>query len=182
MNIIRYIIFPIFFKISEFIINYRNFNIIFSTDLLKKNLSNITIKKSQFNYILNKFNKKNKKVKKSIDFIIYYRNHRNKKNLFQFSLIKKLVYLNYKVHVVGDTLNYNKIFNHGYLDNKKVQKLQAKTKYSIVSNENIYSLFILECISNNVKIFIDKKFFSKISFFKKKFIILNLKKFEKRLY
>ena len=48
-NFIRKFIFPIFYKISEFILILRKSDIIFATDLLKKNLFKITLKKSKFN-------------------------------------------------------------------------------------------------------------------------------------
>ena len=50
--LIRGIFFPIFYKFSEFIINLRFKNkIIFSTDLLKKYLSEKTIKRAKFNFV-----------------------------------------------------------------------------------------------------------------------------------
>ena len=61
---IRAFIFPIFYKLSEFFLNFRSEKIIFSTDLLKKKLSKITIKKSQFNFVLNIVSLKKKKKKK----------------------------------------------------------------------------------------------------------------------
>ena len=51
LNLTRKYIFPLY-KISELMINLRG-HYIFSTDLLKKYLSQNTIKKSKFNYILN---------------------------------------------------------------------------------------------------------------------------------
>ena len=57
---IRSYLFPIFYKISEYIINLRKYRLIFSTELLKKYLSKSTIKKSNFNYIIKKFNFKKK--------------------------------------------------------------------------------------------------------------------------
>ena len=77
---IRKYIFPIFYKISEKIINFRFEKLIFSTNLLKKYLNNTTIQKSNFNYVLNNIKLKKKNfLKKKIDFLIYNRNHRNKK-------------------------------------------------------------------------------------------------------
>jgi hypothetical protein len=59
---IREYIFPIFYKISEFLINLRGINPIFSTDLLKKYLSKKTIIKSKFNFVVKNFSFK-KKIK-----------------------------------------------------------------------------------------------------------------------
>jgi hypothetical protein len=91
---IRRFIFPIFYKISEIFLNFRKTEIYFSTDLLKKYLFNFTIKKSKFNYIFNYYSP-NIKSKKNIDFLIYYKKHKNKENFFPYPLIKKLISLNF---------------------------------------------------------------------------------------
>ena len=62
-SFIREYLFPFFYKISEMIIIKRNFDLIFSTDLLKKYLKKTTIQKSTFNFIIKKFVYKNKKIK-----------------------------------------------------------------------------------------------------------------------
>ena len=56
--IIRKYLFPIFYKISEIALFFRNCEIIFSTDLLKKYISKKILKKSKFNYIFEAYNKK----------------------------------------------------------------------------------------------------------------------------
>ena len=171
-NLIRSLFFPLFYKISDVIINYRNYDLIFSTDLLKKYVSRKNKTKNKYNFIIKKFNKKNKKIKKNLDFIIYYRNHKNKKNFFPIKLIKNLILLKFKINVVGDKLNLKKVINHGRLSNYKIKKLQARSRFSVVSNENIYSLFTLECLINNVKVLTDQKI-NNIKFFKKCFIHKN---------
>jgi len=178
---IRKYLFPILYKISEFFLNLRNVNIIFSTDLLKKNLTRLTIKKANFNYVLNLISIKKKKSK-NIDFLIYYRDHHNKKKFFSTDLINKLIKLNFKVHIVGDRLKLPHIVNHGYISNKKINNLLSKTYYSLVSNENIYSLFTIECINNHVKLIIGRRDKTKIKYFKKNFIFLDFKKIEKLKY
>ena len=171
--LIRRFFFPIFYKFSEILINIRkNRNIIFSTNLLKKNLSKKTINKSKFNFIIKNFRFKKIK-KKKIDFLIYYRAHKNKILLFNYDLIKKLINLKFKIFVVGDKLELNGVKNLGYIDKKRLNILQSQSKYTFYSGENIYSFFILECISNHVKILIDKKYSKQINFFKKFFIFLN---------
>ena len=172
-NLIRNLFFPIFYKLSEIIISFRNYKIIFSTDLLKKYLNKKTIKNSEFNFVIKYFQKKNKKIKKKIDFLIYYRKHPNKKNLFPYFLIKNLLKLNFKIRVIGDKLEFKGVFNYGFLDNEKISSLQSKTKFTIVSDENIYSLFTLECIKNNVKIITNSNQISSINFFKNSFIKVN---------
>ncbi len=172
-SLIRALFFPIFYKISEIIVNLRNYSLIFSTELLKKFLSKKTIKKSSFNFIVNKFFFKKKKYKKEIDFIIYHREHENKKKLFPNNLIKNLLLEGFNVNVVGDKLKIPKIVNKGYLKNRNLLKLQKKAKFTISSNENLYSLFTLECIINNVFVILEKSQNYKIPFFKERFIKIN---------
>ncbi len=169
-SIIRVIFFPIFYKISEIIVNFRNFNLIFSTHLLKPFLTKKTINKSSFNFIIKKFLFKKKKFSKTVDFIFYYRNHKNKKKFFPFALVKSLISENFKVNIVGDRIEIPKVINRGYLKNKFLLKLQQKSKFTISSNENLYSLFTLECIKNNVFIVLNKSQNYKIPFFKERFI------------
>ena len=171
---LRGIIFPLFYKISEFSINLRQADLVFSTDLLKKYLSKKTIKKSNFNFVVkNFFFKRNIKRRKKIDFLIYYRKHRNKVTFFPYNLIKKLIKLKFKVHVVGDKLNMPSIKNYGYIPSKRLSYLQSLTKYTIISDENPYSFFILECISKNVKIITKKNMIENLALPKKNFVKLN---------
>ena len=171
---LRSVIFPILYKISEFIINIRFINVTFSTELLKKYLSKKTIKHCNFNFVLNHIEKSKNKSKKIYDLIIYYRKHENKHSLFPYNLIKNLIKFKFKIIVVGDKLKIKKIKNYGYVSNKYIRKLQAKSKFTISSDENIYSLFILESLSNNVKILTDKRYKKQIKFFKNKFIVTDL--------
>ena len=80
--------------------------------------------------------------------------------------------------MVGDKLRINFVKNLGYIKNKTLDKIQSRSKFTIASNENIYSFFTLECIQNNVKIIVDKKHKYKVKDFKNKFLLLNLKKFK----
>jgi len=173
-NVLRKFLFPFFYKISEFFLNLRNIKIYFSTELLKQYLNKTTIKRSSFNYVLNYYKKKNIQPK-TIYFLIYYRTHKNKESFFPYNLIKILVQLNYKVHIVGDFLKNVLVVNHGKLNNNSINKLLSKTYFSIASEENIYSIFTMECINNSVKVLVDNQQKGKIKFFRKNFIILNLK-------
>ena len=101
--------------------------------------------------------------------------------LFDNKLIKNLTQLNLKIFVVGDKLNINKVKNLGYIKKKKLDNLQSRSKYSLSTGENIYSLFVIECITNHVKIFIDKENMKKVKTLKKFFVTFdksttNLKK------
>lgn len=174
-ELIRSLLFPFFYKISELFLILRNNEITFSTELLKKYLFNYTIKRSNFNFVLQYYSKKILK-KKTIDFVIYYRKHKNKEALFPYVFIKNLIRLNFNIHVVGDHFNNLYVKNHGYLNNKKVNNLLSKSFFSLISNENPYTLFTIECLNNNVKVIADLNFKKEIKYFKKEFIFLDFKK------
>ena len=52
----------------------------------------------------------------------------------------------------------------------------SRSKYSLCSGENIYSLFVLECITNHVKIFINREYMHNIKFLRKYFIAFDRSK------
>ena len=167
---IRNIFFPIFYKFSEIALNLRYKNqLVFSTELLKKYLSKKTIKRCKFNFVLKDLKFKKKRRNKDIDFLIYHRIHNNKSLMFDYRLIENLTKLNLKIFIVGDSLNIKKVNNLGYVNRKKINILQSRSKYSLCSGENIYSLFIIECITNHVKIFINKDQIKQVKILKKFF-------------
>ena len=182
-NLFRKIFFPFFYKISELFLNLRSGKKIFATELLKPFLNNKTIARSQFKFIIDYYFKKKilfkkKYYKKNIDFLIYFREHKNKKLFFSTKFVKKLVCLGYKIHVVGDYLNLNGVINHKFMPNKKIEEMLGRTKFTIASGENIYSLFILEAIIKQVKILIPSNYNYKINNFKNNFIFLNFNKIQ----
>ena len=81
--------------------------------------------------------------------------------------------MNYNICVVGDKLNIKNIKNLGFLQNNKIEKLQYRSKFTLASGENIYSLFTIECLANGVKILIDKKYNNQIKFYRKKFLVVD---------
>ena len=169
---IRKYFFPIFYKISEFIILLRYKNPIFSTSLLKKYLGKKTINNSSFDFIFNYIDKKKIK-KKNLDVLIYYKKHKNKKYLIDYQLIKKLLELKLNIHCVGDKLKIKNINNYNLLSKKKLNLLLSKTKFSICSEENFYSLFTLDCINNNVKLITNIKNKNKIYKYRENFLFIN---------
>ena len=101
--------------------------------------------------------------------------------MFDYRLIKNLTKLNQKIFIVGDRLEIKKVNNLGYVNRKKLNILQSRSKYSLCSGENIYTFFVIECITNYVKIYINKDQIKKIKIFKKFFCTykgskINLKK------
>lgn len=176
INFVRSLLFPTFYKISEFCLKLRNVKIFFSTDLLKDKLGSKLKKKSKFNYVLKLIKIKKKNVKKNIDFLIYYRKHKNKENYFPFEFLKKLIKKKYKIHIVGDILNLKGVRNYGYVSNYKLNQLLSKSNYTLGPGENVYTIFIIECINNNVNILLDKNYNHKIKYYKKNFLIIDYKK------
>ena len=66
-----------------------------------------------------------------------------------------------------------------------LKELQKRTKFTIFSEENLYSIFTLECISNDVLVLVNKKSKYKFPFFKKRFKKIdfqNLKQLRKLNY
>ena len=115
--------------------------------------------------------------------MIYYRKHKNKETFFPFALIKNLIQLNFKIHIVGDHFKNAYVRNHGYINNKSINNLLSKTYFSLISNENPYTMFTIECLNNNVKIITDFSKKKEIKHFRKEFIFLNFNKkiFDKNL-
>lgn len=173
-SFLRKYILPFFYKLSSKIIKYKEKNIIFATDILTKYLKNLNYENYIENFTNSHFVKKYTKTKKNIDFLIYYRIHLNKGNDFHRYIINKLK-KKYKVYVFGDKLEIKGIYNLGFLSNKMVHKYLSKSKYTILSKENIMSLFALEARTNNLLIFFNKKLKSKNSL-EDNFIPLSYKK------
>ena len=102
--------------------------------------------------------------------MIYYRKHNNKEKFFPYNLIKKLINLDFQINIIGDKLDIPSVRNFGRVSVKKVSELQSISRYTIASGENPYSFFILESLSNNMKIIINKNSKYKIKFYKLNFI------------
>ena len=168
-------LFPILYKLSEFLLNLRTNKIFFSTELLKKHLTKKTLRKSTFNFVLTNLIF-SKKLKKKLDFLIYYRKHKNKEKFFPYNFVAQLIQLGFKISIIGDKLNMKSVKNYGRISNSQVSKLQSIARYTIGSGENPYSFFNIECISNNIKIVIDKKDINLIRFYKKNFITFSFNK------
>ena len=80
------------------------------------------------------------------------------------------------MRIVGDNLNLPRVKNYGYISNFKVKHLLKKTFFTILSSENIYTLYILESIHNDVKVIVDKKTYKNLKYFKKSFFKYEINK------
>jgi len=164
---IRKYLFPFFFKFSVKIISTKYKNFLFSTRMLIEYLPKNLIQKSLFEVNLICFDELKIIDRKDINYLFYYRIHSNKSNNFLKKLIKNLTNQNDKVFIVGDYLEGKNLVNLGNISRNRLQKYLSRTKFSLNSGENFYSLFALDCISNDVDIFIDKKNYLKSNYFPK---------------
>ena len=155
--ICRGVLLTVFINISLFIIFLRRKKILFSTELLKRNIKKNKYTECYYNYVLQIFTGFwNGKNKRKIDFLIYNRKHKNKNNTFVENFIKNAD-RKYKIVVVGDQINLKNVSNIGYISRHKLKSLLQNTKYTFGSSENLYTLFVLDAISKGVFIFYDKR-------------------------
>jgi len=165
-NLIRRFILPLFYYLSVKIIFSKFKKVIFSTDNLKPLIPKSKIKYCLFNFCL-LFYKKRKLKTKTIDFLFYIRSHSNKSNNFHKNIINLLLDLNLKIIVVGDKFIKLNVINYINIPREKLLTLLDKTKFTITSDENFYSLFAIDCFSSNVFVFYNKFIKPKKFFFGK---------------
>jgi hypothetical protein len=154
-SIVRKIFFPVFYRISLFIIYIKFKKVIFSTNLLKKYI--LRNNNFFFGYAYNLFLFNNNSVKKKkFDLIFYNRNYQSKKN----NLVKRIISNlkeEYKICIVGDKFEGKNFFNYGFVPHKKVINLIRESKIAFASSENIFSLFAIDCYNSKVKLIYDKR-------------------------
>lgn len=186
---VRAYLFPLFFKISIFFLQIRKKKILFSTSLLKSTLPKNIINNCIFDFQLIYYNSIIKNTyttinsKKNIDLIYYNREHNQKKNLATLKILNLLSNQNqYKKVIIGNNLPLKNFLNLTTLDHKKVMLLLTKSRFTFFSPENYLSMFLLEAMSRNVKIFIDNKHRNILNYFESSnFIFLDFSN-EKKLF
>lgn len=157
---VRKKIFPTLMFISIKIINLKFNNIYFSTiNLIKysKNLScNFKNNYSSAFIDINKNNLESEKDKK-IDFAIYYRRYDTKNPEILKLLIEYLVLKGLKVVTYGDVFEtkISNIDQKGFVDENFVNNLLNQSKFTILSQENLFSLSFYHAINSKVKILYD---------------------------
>jgi hypothetical protein len=151
------------YKLSSIILNIKYNKILFATNFFRK-----YFKKNNnccYNFIISNI-KILKTNKKKYDFIFYYRDHYNKGNDFLGKIINYLANNKYKIAVIGDKI-YNtasdNIFCYGYVNRNLALKIIGKSKYSILSKENLFSYFMQDCLSKQLVIFYNKDYSKFIS-------------------
>lgn len=150
---LRKYVLSFFYILSKTILKFRKQKLLFSTDLLKREIG--CNKNYFFNYILKDLDIKNKNIKKKYDLIFYLRNHKNKNTNLQIILAKKLS-VKFRIITVGKKIFKKEIINLGFVSRLKLLNLLKKTKYAFISSENLYSFFTIDCIKSNTNIFFNK--------------------------
>lgn len=156
-NLVRKYIFPVLYYFNSRILILRNQKqFYFSTSLLIKYLPKRLIKKSRFNFIIHNINFKQRNIliKKEIDLIIYYRNYFSKSSSFLNELIKYFSKnIKFNVRYIGDKVEGYENIYLGRLSHNDTLKTLEKSKYTLASEENFFSFFILESIERQLNIF-----------------------------
>ena len=156
-NFIRIFLFPLFYKISLFIISIKFSKIIFSTNLLKKYLKIKNKNFIFFGFVYNLFSSETHIIKKNkiYDLIFYNRNYNSKKSYLIKNIILDLP-KEVKVCVIGDKCEDSRFINKGYVSHQQVLKLISQSKLAFGSSENLLSLFAIDCYNLGVKLIYDK--------------------------
>ena len=183
-SFLRFYIFPILYIFNLKILLLRSKKIIFATNILDKFINKNPEKKIITNFILQdlKFSKKNLGHRK-YDLIIYYRNHENKFFDHHLNFIKKELKKGKKIVTVGEKTNIKGIKEFGKIGSNRLLNLIRSSKFSLSGDDNLFSLFNLECMQHGVKIIFNhnlkfqikkmrKNFFKAYDYKNKKFLNL----------
>ena len=147
---LRHNVLNFFYILSIQILKIRQSKLLFSTDLLKNKFNNF--KKIKFNYVFKDFKFINKNQNRKFDIIFYLCSHKNKNTLMNINLANSLS-KKFNVVTVGEKIKNKNIINMGNINKKDLYKILQKTKYSLLSAENIYSFFAIDCLTNGVHVF-----------------------------
>ena len=134
-----------------------------------------------FNFLLYKFKLSQISVKKKYDLVFYLNNHKNKKNYFLIYLISELS-KKYKICVIGERISKKiNVKSMGYVSRKKAFDLISKSKASVSSYENLFSLYLLDCLKYKLIVFYNKEFSPKGSINTKLLIPINFNSIKKTI-
>jgi hypothetical protein len=151
------------YKLSSIILNIKYNKVLFATNFFRKYFN----KNDNFYYNFIISNIKILKIeKKKYDFVFYYRTHYNKGNDFLRKIIIYLADNKYKIAVIGDKIydtDNDNIFYYGYVNRNLALNIIGKSKYSILSKENLFSYFMQDCLSKQLVIFYNKDYSKFIS-------------------
>jgi len=145
--------------------NLRYKSVLFATENLKHVVKNNLKINKYYNFSLSEINKSSQKDivsfdKRKYDFCIYYRKYPTKNNEFFEKIILHLSNIDQKVVVVGDKINTDNLKNvesMGLLNNKDLEKVLSNTKFSLISDETLFSFFAIDCMKFGINIFCNDK-------------------------
>jgi glycosyltransferase involved in cell wall biosynthesis len=191
---LRKYIMPYTFQMSMSLINFRRLDILFATESLRHIVESKIKNRIYYNFSLNEISsfqdeKINNLHEREFDFCLYFRKHPNKNEFFFKKFIDEFEvnFPNRKLIIFGDdpeVRKSDKIKFLGIVDNKIILDYLNQTKFSIVSDETLFSFFMLDCLSKNVGIFYNKKnytFDKRLTNFVAKFHQINFNDFEESL-
>lgn len=156
-GLVRKYLFPLLYKINLSLIFFKKKNILFSTKILKKFINKKKIRNCYFNFLNYSFTYNfSKNKRRDIDFLIYYRRHSNKYLENHIKLICDISKKK-KIFIIGNKLNIKGVKNLNKVPREKVINLLKRTKYTISGDDNLYSIYNIDCSRYGVKIFFNKK-------------------------
>ena len=181
---VRKYILPIFYYVNSKVLSKRNKGKhIFSTDILKNFLNKKVQEKSKFNFVYKNIEILKQGQEKEIDLVIYNRSYFTKNEVFFKEVINKLSKrVDIKFKYFGNLIDGCEDQYMGILPHNEVLDLLKITKFSVCSEENFSSLYTLECIENQVNLFVSQN--TKIPFelaTSEKIIQINYKKINKSI-
>ena len=181
-SFLRFYIFPFLYIFNLKILLLRSEKIIFATNILDKFIHKNQKKKIITNFILEdlNFTKKNSTHRK-YDLIIYYRRHENKFFDHHLNFIKKELKKGKKIVTVGEKTNIKGIKEFGRVGFNRLLNLIKSSKFALSGDDNVLSLFNIECLQHGVKIIFNhnlrfqikkmrKNFFKPYDYKNKKFL------------
>ncbi len=152
-SFIRFYIFPFLYTLNLKILLLRSEKIIFATNILDKFINKNFKRKIITNFILQDLNFSKKKSRyKKYDLIIYYRKHENKFFSHHLNFIKKELKKGKKIVTVGEKTNIKGIKEFGIVGSNRLLNLIKNSKFALSGDDNLFSLFNLECMQHGVKI------------------------------
>jgi hypothetical protein len=151
-------------------IRYDYDKVLFASNFYQKKFKNASHNFIISNFKLRKFINKKKKY----DFVFYIRNEYLKKNIYTKQIINKLLFLNYKIVVIGGRFNSEKVINFGYCSEKKTKTIISLCRYAIANRENLFSFFAQDCLANGLIVFYNSQFKNYQHFKTNNFVPINM--------
>ena len=155
--LIRFFIFPLLYRLSLKVLVFREKKILFASNILKKFVNKNLSKKVEYNFVLKDIKITKFKFKKNYDLIVYFNNHENKFFYHHINYIEKLVKRKKKIIVIGDKINIHGVKQLKKVSKRKMVNLLKQSRYALSGDDNLLSLFNIECIKYRVKILSNNK-------------------------